>query len=97
MALSYQESAALMNDPVFMSRVKVACLTFAAYIINEATNVPAHNTRMRWAINTVQQPDSAAASIMPSVVMDPNVQSQGSAITDPDLQTATETALNRMM
>ena len=97
MAMTYVESAALMVDPVFMSRVKVACLTFAEYIINEPQTTPAHNTRFRWATSAVQSPDSAAAAVTPIVVMDPNVQAQGSAISDADLQTAVETALNKMM
>lgn len=97
MALTYQESAALMQDATFISRIKIACLTFAEYISNEATTAPAHNTRMRWATNTLQAPDSAASAVAPAVVMDPTVQSQGAAIADADLQTAVETALNKMM
>lgn len=97
MALTYIESAALMNDPTFISRIKVACLTFAEYIVNEPSTVPAHNTRMRWATSTIQSPDSAASAVTPAVVMDPNVQAQGASISDADLQTAVETAINKMM
>ena len=46
MALTYEESAALMNDQDFRSRVMVACLKFADYITAEANDVPAHNTRL---------------------------------------------------
>lgn len=49
MALSYSESANLMTDQSFRGRVKVACLTFANYISNEANDVPAHNVRLKWA------------------------------------------------
>jgi hypothetical protein len=97
MALTYQESADLMKDAVFVSRIKVACLTFADYILGEANTVPAHNTRMRWAQNVMQNPDGTAQNIAPTVVMDPVVQEQGSAITDPDLQTAVETAVNKLL
>lgn len=97
MALTYADSAALMNDPSFISRIKIACLRFAEYVANEDTNVPAHNTRMRWAVGAIQAPDSAAAAITPMVVMDPNVQAEGGAISDADLQTAVETALNKLM
>lgn len=95
--MTYLETAALMVDPEFASRVKVSCLTFAEYIINEPTNVPAHATRLKWAMNTFTSPDSAAAAILPVVVMDPNVQSQGAAISDADLQTAVEASLNKVM
>jgi hypothetical protein len=97
MALTYQESADLMRDAVFVSRIKVACLTFANYIMGEAPDVPAHNTRLRWAQNVMQNPDGTASNIAPAVVMDPNVQEQGSAISDPDLQSATETAVNKLL
>lgn len=97
MSMTYVESAGLMTDPVFASRVKVACLHFAEYILNEPTSTTAHNTRYKWAKGTAEQPDSAAAAIIPIVVMDPNVQSAGSAITDAALQTAVETALNAAM
>lgn len=97
MSLTYEETSSLMNDATFRSRIKVACLIFADYILNETAATTAHNTRVRWATNTMSAPDIAAAAIAPVVVMDPNVQSQGSAISDPDLQTATETALNKMM
>lgn len=97
MALSYVDSASLMSDPVFQSRVKVACLHYAEYIFGEPTNTTAHNTRYKWARSAAEQPDTAAAAVLPIVVMDPNVQSAGSAITDAALQTAVETALNAAM
>lgn len=63
--LTYEESAALMNDMAFRGRVKVGCLKYADYIFNEANTTPAHNTRMRWATTTVQSPDVVAAGIQP--------------------------------
>jgi hypothetical protein len=97
MALTYEESADLMRDSIFISRIKVACLHFAAYISGEDPTTTAHNTRYRWAINTMNAPDTAAANITPTVVMDPNVQAQGAAILDVDLQTAVETAVNKII
>ena len=70
---------------------------FADYIAGEPAGTTAHNTRLRWANGVFQAPDSAAAAVIPTTVMDPNVQAQGSAIADADLQTAVETAVNKMM
>src|SRR5262245_3716056 len=97
MALTYEQSAALMKDPTFTSRVKVACMKYADYIMLEATNTPAHATRLRWANLTFQNPDQAAAAVVSTVVMDPAVQGPGSAIDDAALQAATEVAINTLM
>jgi len=97
MALSYDESNALMQDANFRGRVKVACLKFADYITNEGPSVTAHNTRFKWAQRTYQNPDQSAFEATPGTVMDPNVQSQGAAIDDATLQTAVETTLNKLM
>jgi predicted Zn-dependent protease len=97
MALTYEQSAELMKDPTFVSRVKVACLKYADFILNEATTVPAHNTRLRWAQNTTTAPDTVAQQTTPPVVMDAQVQQDGSAITDAALQTSVETTVNRLM
>jgi hypothetical protein len=97
MALTYEESAALMADIAFRDRIKVACLRYTDFIMAEAASVPAHNTRVKWAQNTMQAPDSAAMQVQPTVVMDPQVQTDGSTITDAALQTAVETSINKML
>lgn len=97
MALTYQESAQLMGDIAFNGRIQVACLHFAEYIVGEAPSTPAHTTRMRWAQGTFQNPTAAATQVQPATVMEPGVQAQGAAISDPDLQTAVETAVNKMI
>ena len=97
MALTYEESASLMQDGVFMGRVKVACLTYARYIVDEPSNVPAHSTRIRWAQATMMSPDAAAQQITPTVVMDGQVQADGAAITDENLQIAVETSVNKIL
>lgn len=95
--LTYEESAALMNDMAFRGRVKVGCLKYADYIFNEANTTPAHNTRMRWATTTVQSPDVVAAGIQPPVVMDSAVQEAGAEITDAALQSSIETVINKLL
>lgn len=97
MALSYEQSSTLMQDGVFIGRVKIGCLKFADYISGEPNNVPAHPTRVKWAQNTFANPQSVAQSITPTVVMDPAVQDMGSAIDDAGLQSAVENAVNKVL
>ena len=97
MPLTYTQSADLMNDPEFRGRIKVACLTFANYIFGEAVNVPAHNTRLKWAQQTLLMPDSVTGQVAPTVVMDPAVQQDGAEITDAALQSAVENAVNKLL
>ncbi len=94
MALTYSQSAALMKDPTFIDRVKVAALKFANYIVNEATITPQHHARLNWAHGVFAGPDSAAQNIAASAVMDPQVQTDGSAVSDANLQTSVETVVN---
>ena len=97
MSLTYTQSADLMNDPVFRGRVKVACLKYATFIFDEAPTVPAHSSRIRWAQNTMNMPDSAAATVTPPTVMDVAVQTDGDAITDTALQSAVEGVVNKLL
>jgi hypothetical protein len=97
MALTYDDSANLINDPKFRGRVKIACLKFANYILDEVGTVAAHGARARWANQCVQQPDMTAATVTPPVVLDPNVQSMGGAIDDATLQTAVEDTVQQLM
>ena len=95
--MTYQESNDLMNDVVFRGRVKVACLKFADSILGEASNIPAHNTRYRWAQQCEQVPDQTAAQVTPPTVMDAAVQSAGGDIDDQALQTSVETVIEKML
>ncbi|HEY1242227.1 MAG TPA: hypothetical protein VGF16_16800 [Bryobacteraceae bacterium] len=94
MALTYDDSAQLMNDAQFRGRVKVAALTYAQYIaLQPATS----GARIRWAQQVMQQPDAMATVLTPPTVMNPNVQAAGAAITDPDLQSAVQAVADVMM
>jgi hypothetical protein len=95
MALTYEESAALMRDPNFGGRVKVACLKYADSIFNEATTVEAHNTHLRWAQQCIQQPDTTANAVTPPTVMDAAVQAAGAEITDAALQGSVEATIKK--
>ena len=95
MALDYADLAALTNDMEFRGRVKIACLTFAQYILDEAPSVPGHNSRYRWAQNVWQMPDSVAQQVVQPVVKEPQVVQDGKNVTDPNLQVAVETVVNK--
>jgi hypothetical protein len=97
MALTYEASAALMTDAAFRGRVKVACLKFADYILNEGAAVPAHNARVRWANSTFQNAEQVAYQVQPPTVMDAAVQDAGAAITDAALQSAVEGVVNKLI
>lgn len=95
--MTYDESAALMRDADFIGRVKVSCLKFATYIFDEPATTPAHNSRIRWAQNTMVQPESVAVNVTPPTVMDTAVQDAGAAITDAALQSAVENTVNKLL
>lgn len=97
MALTYEESAALMADTEFRSRIMVACLKFADYIASEPPTEPAHNTRLRWAGACMGNPQMTAVQTQPTTVMQDGVQAAGKDIDDVALQTAVETAVNQML
>jgi hypothetical protein len=65
--------------------------------------VPAHSSRIKWAQNTMNMPDGAAATTTPPTVMDVAVQGAGidadgdSTITDAALQSAVENVVNKML
>jgi hypothetical protein len=97
MALTYDESAQLMNDMTFRGRVKVAMMNFVNYVYGEPASTAGHNARYRWAQQAIMQPDMWVNQITPPTVTDPNVQASGSAIADPTLQTAVEETINKFI
>jgi hypothetical protein len=86
-----------MSDQTFQGRIKVAVLKYADSIMIEASSVPAHNTRERWATQAMQNPQMVASQIQPPTVMDPAVQQDGAAVTDVALQAAVEGVINKLM
>lgn len=95
MAITYAETSSLMLDQTFCGRTEIACLKYASYIQGEDPGVPAHATRLRWAQATIGNVTQSRVVIMPVLVMDDKVQSAGAEITDPDLQSAVETSVNK--
>lgn|SRR5262245_8770722 len=97
MAIDYAATNALIYDNGFRGRSRVACLHYATYIQGEDASVPAHATRLRWADQTIKDPETSINQIMTTLVMDNKVQTSGAAITDPDLQSAVETSVNKFV
>lgn len=95
--MTYDESSQLMMDSAFGGRIKVAVLKYAAYIQDEATSVPAHSSRLRWAQGAFQNPTMTATQIQPPTVMTPQVQSAGAEVTDANLQTAVESVVSKFL
>ena|SRR5215471_6781162 len=95
--LTYEQSAQLANDVDFRGRVKIACLKFADKINLEATNIAAHNTRLKWANETMLNPDMRALQVQPSTVIDAAVQTAGSEIADDPLQASVEVTVEKML
>ncbi|HEX4594007.1 MAG TPA: hypothetical protein VH157_07015 [Bryobacteraceae bacterium] len=96
MALTYEESAALMTDGAFRGRIKVACLKFADSILIQSAPVANRTAQVRWATQMFQQPDTIAAQVQPPTVMDGAVQIAGAAITDAALQGSVEATVQKM-
>lgn len=97
MAITYEETSALMKNETFRGRVLVACTKYAAYISDEQPNVPAHPTRYKWALNTLTNPEVAVTQVIPTVVWDGAVQADGAAVTDAALQSAVEIAIQKLI
>jgi hypothetical protein len=97
MALTYEETFALIGDAVFRGRVSVACVHYADYITTETPTTPAHSTRYKWAQNTLVAPDIAVSQVINTVVNDTAVQADGAAITDAALQSVVETSVNKLL
>lgn len=96
--MTYEESAALINDQAFRGRIKVACLTYASRILKGGeTGVGASQAANRWATVTFQAPDQTAQTVIGPAVMEPGVQSEGEKIDDGALQFSVENAVNKTL
>ena len=95
--LTYVTSAAFINDTGFRGRVKIACITLAEQIMAEPSTTAGHNSRVRWALQVFQNPDGMASQVAQLAVLDTNVQAQGSAATDAQIQTAVQNAVPNLI
>lgn len=92
--MTFEESAQLINDQAFRGRVKVAALLYAQYL-SQQPNLG--NAKQTWIRQTMQAPDQAAQLLSPNVVINPNVQQAGAAVTDANLQAAVQYVADAMM
>lgn len=92
--MTYVESAALMKDQTFMGRVKVAALNYAQSLSLQPS---LSNSQSKWINQAMTQSDFMAQMLTPPVVMNPNVQQGGAAVSDADLQAAVQAVANQTM
>jgi len=102
MAMTSDESAALMQQQAFRGRVQVACIKYSDSIHTTNSNAIGHVSLERWADSVYSQPVQVASQVQPFVVMDPAIQAAGvdpvtgnSLATDAEVQGATEATVNK--
>jgi hypothetical protein len=86
-----------MTDPDFRNRIKVASLEIANYYLTEPADTPGHGSRYKWGGLCYQSPDAIAGQLQPPVVMDPQVQTDGTAISDTNLHDAVERVVGKII
>lgn len=97
---TYLELSALKRNVDFAARVEIAVAKFAVYKMDENPATAGHSLAVKWAQNAVANPSSVAAGILPALTMDWSIQEKAAApetITDAEIQTAVEVAINRVL
>lgn len=99
MSLTYTELNTLRTDTTFRGRCAIGVIKAADTVLNETAGTPAHELRLRWA-NLVYSgptgPDTMADKMMPRILADSNVQTDGDAVTDSTLQDIVDALVNTM-
>jgi hypothetical protein len=101
MAMTSDQSAALMSQPQFRGRVQVCCIKYSDSIRSANSSAIGHVSLERWADSVYNQPTQVASQVQPFVVMDPAVQTAGvdaeglSLVGDVELQGAVEATVNK--
>jgi hypothetical protein len=93
--MTLEESANLINNMQFRSRVKAACLVYASRILAERGTH--NNAQIRWAQQTFSNSDNAAQLTIGPTAMEPGVQGPGASIDDGGLQFSVENAVNKAL
>lgn len=96
-AAGYRDYYNLATNPVFLQRLQVAVIHFAAYILGEAPSTPNHASRYNWAKTASMNPQAVAQAIATSVVLDGNVQTALGSVTDANLQAAAEAQIGMLL
>lgn len=94
---TYAELATLMKTPgALLDKITVACIIAAEAIRTEALDTVNHPKRLKWAIMTMQNPESSGKSAI-QVVLAQNASftlTQIQSATDSAIQTAVNAAIN---
>ena len=94
---TYLEIYALKTDADFRSRVGTALITYATYLLGADPRRPWHEQEVAWARRAASNTDDQIYRIMGFVLGDQKVKDELGAITDPDLQTVVEVAVQNNM
>src|SRR5262245_57448635 len=93
----YLEIYALKNDPDFRSRVGMALINYATYLLGADPTREWHEYEINWSRKASSNTDDQIYRIMGFVLGDSKVQEQLADITDADLQIVVEVAVQKNM
>lgn len=82
---------AIVLRPVIRDRVTSASVQYAFYLLGLNSATP---QQLAWAKGCMDAPAAMGDRVSWYVINDPNYLSSGSSITDQELQSATQTAIN---
>lgn len=87
----------MANNGAFLARIGFAIGKYAAYIQDEDPGTANHAARRNWQLKAQANIPAMAASLVQAICPDSNVVAGLGAVTDVNLQTATETAANGLI
>lgn len=94
---TYLQLSQLATDSSFLARIGYAVSKYAAYIQNEDAGTTNHAARRNWQLKAQSNLPGMALTLVQAVIQDSNVVANLDAVSDANLQTATETAANGLI
>jgi len=94
---TYLEIYVLKTDPDFRSRVGMSLVNYATYLLGQPADRPWHEQEVKWARTASYNTDDQIYRVMGFVLGDAAVQAELGAISDAQLQTVVETAVQNNM
>ena len=94
---TYLEIYALKTDPEFRSRVGTSLIVYATYLLGQPAERPWHEQEVNWARRASSNTDDQIYRVMGFVLGDAKVKDELGAISDADLQTVVEVAVQNNM
>ena len=101
MAMTQEESGALMQSAKFRDRVQVCIVKYGDSILTANSIALGHVAMENWAKQALENPSQMAMRFQPAVVNDGAVQDAGvdddgkALVGDPELQSAVEATVNK--